>query len=133
MCMCAHIWTTILRVPHYFSLKFMAENNGTTFRLIKSSRGGNNSTRTDFYLTNHKILGEITYLLAMWKKKRVQTQKHIEILELSHIWLVDGTFKTASLLFGQTYCIHGLRSGPTPLEDGHLLPSFFALLPNKSQ
>ena len=55
------------------------------------------------------------------------------MLELAQIRLVDGTFKTAPLLFEQVYWIDGLRGGPTPLEDGHLLPSFFALLPNKSQ
>ena len=41
--------------------------------------------------------------------------------------------RTAPSLFEQVYCVHGLRGGLTPLEDGHLLPSFFALLPNKSQ
>ena len=55
------------------------------------------------------------------------------MLELAQIWLVDGTLKTAPLFFEQVYCIHGLRGGLTRLEDGHLLPSFFALLPNKSQ
>ena len=55
------------------------------------------------------------------------------MLELSKVWMVDGTFKTAPLLFEQVYCVHGMRGGPTPLEDGHLLTSFFALLPNKSQ
>ena len=57
----------------------------------------------------------------------------MEMLELAQIWLVDSTIKNAPLLFERVYCIHGLRGGPTPLEDGHLLPSFFALLPNKSQ
>ena len=55
------------------------------------------------------------------------------MLELAQIWLADGTFKTTPMLFEQVYCIHALRGGPLPLEDGHLLPSFFVLLPNKSQ
>ena len=39
------------------------------------------------------------------------------MLELAQIWLVDGTFKTAPSLFEQIYSVHGLRGGPTPLED----------------
>ena len=55
------------------------------------------------------------------------------MLAASQVWLADGTFKTAPALFGQVYVIHGLRGGPELIEDGHLLPSLFALLPNKTQ
>ena len=61
------------------------------------------------------------------------TQMNIEMLNASQIWLCDGTFKTAPKLFAQVYCIHGLRGGPSLLEDGHLLPSIFVLLPNKTE
>ena len=33
----------------------------------------------------------------------------------------------------QLYVIHALRGGPNPLEDGHLLPSLFVLLANKTE
>ena len=55
------------------------------------------------------------------------------MLVLSQYWLADGTFKTAPDLFSQVYVIHGLRGGPDPIQHGHLLPSLFVLLPNKSQ
>ena len=58
---------------------------------------------------------------------------NLEMLNTSQIWLSDGTFKTAPTLFAQVYCIHGLRGGPNLLEDGHLLPSLFVLLPNKME
>ena len=53
------------------------------------------------------------------------------MLQFSRVWLADGTFKTAPLLFTQVYVIHALRGDPDLLKDGHLLPSIFILLPNK--
>ena len=73
-----------------------------------------------------------SFYMILVQREKNSNFWNIEMLELSQIWLVDGIFKTAPLLFEQVYCIHGLRGGPTPLEDG-LLPSFFALLPNTSQ
>ena len=61
------------------------------------------------------------------------TQENVEMLNASQIWLADGTFKTAPPLFSQVYCIHGLRGGPNPLQDGHLLPCLFILLPSKTE
>ena len=61
------------------------------------------------------------------------TQRNLEMLRLARIWLADGTFKTAPILFEQVYVIHALRGGPKPLPDGHLLPSLFVLLTNKTQ
>ena len=61
------------------------------------------------------------------------TKCNVEMLNASQIWLADGTYKTAPSLFSQVYTIHGLRGGPNPLQDGHLLPSLFVLLPNKTE
>ena len=61
------------------------------------------------------------------------TQRNLEMLEQSTVWMADGTFKTAPALFTQVYAIHALRGGPDLLKDGHLLPSLFVLLPNKTE
>ena len=61
------------------------------------------------------------------------TERNLEMLQLSRMWLADGTFKTAPLLFTQLYVIHALRGGPDLMKDGHLLPSIFVLLPNKTE
>ena len=61
------------------------------------------------------------------------THTNTEMLVASQSWLADGTFKTAPPLFSQVHAIHSLRGGPNPLEDGHLLPSLFVLLPNKTE
>ena len=61
------------------------------------------------------------------------TQGNVEMLNASHIRLTDGTFKTAPSLFFKVYTIYGLRGGPNPLQDGHLLPSLFVLLLNKTE
>ena len=38
------------------------------------------------------------------------TQKNLDMFQFSRVWLADGTFRTASLLFTQVYVIHGLRA-----------------------
>ena len=43
------------------------------------------------------------------------------------------TFKTVPGLFYQLYVIHALKGGQNVFKDGHLLPSLFVLLPNKSE
>ncbi|KAI6648563.1 hypothetical protein LOD99_8043 [Oopsacas minuta] len=55
------------------------------------------------------------------------------MLQQSKIWLADGTFKTAPPLFAQVYVVHGLRGGDDPMKTGHLLPSLFVLLLNKTE
>ncbi|KAI6659606.1 hypothetical protein LOD99_14529 [Oopsacas minuta] len=55
------------------------------------------------------------------------------MLQQSKIWLADGTFKTAPPFFAQVYVVHGLRGGDDPMKTGHLLPSLFVLLPNKTE
>lgn len=54
------------------------------------------------------------------------TTQYLSVLWQCKVWLVDGTFDTAPLLFTQIYSIHGLRNGDTAPH--HLL---FALLPSK--
>ena len=61
------------------------------------------------------------------------TCQNVDMLINSQHWLADGTFKTAPTLFQQVYVIHALRGEPNPLLDGHVLPSLFVLLPNKTQ
>ncbi|KAI6656158.1 hypothetical protein LOD99_1491 [Oopsacas minuta] len=60
------------------------------------------------------------------------TKGNIEFLTMLKIWLADGTFKSVPTLFCQLYTVHCLIGGPNPLENGHLLPCVYALLPNKS-
>ena len=60
------------------------------------------------------------------------TKTNTEKLELAPIFLADGTFKTAPILFEQVYVIHALRGGPEQFENGHLLPSLFVLLTKKT-
>ena len=54
------------------------------------------------------------------------TQSNLDILVRSEHWYADGTFKTVSLIFGQLYTIHGLKSG-------NITPLLYALLPNKTE
>ena len=61
------------------------------------------------------------------------TQRNPEMLEQSTVWMADGTFKTAPALFTQVYVIHALLGGPDLMKDGHLFPSLFVLLPNKTE
>ena len=60
------------------------------------------------------------------------TQTNLQMLQSSRCWLADGTFKRAPSLFTQVYVVHGLRGGPDLAKDGHLLPSLFVLLVNKT-
>ena len=55
------------------------------------------------------------------------------MLKGAQCWLADGKIKTAPALFTKLYVIHALRGGPNPMEDGHLLPSLFVLLANKTE
>ena len=52
------------------------------------------------------------------------TQKNLDMLQFSRVWLADGTFRTAPLLFTQVYVIHALRGGPDLLKDDHLYFTF---------
>ena len=62
------------------------------------------------------------------------TQKNIDMLQISRVWLADGTFRTAPLLFTQVYVVHALRRGPDLLKDGHFFPSILFYFPtNRKQ
>ncbi|KAI6654436.1 hypothetical protein LOD99_832 [Oopsacas minuta] len=61
------------------------------------------------------------------------TQHNLGMLQRRKISLADGTFRTAPPLFAQVYVVHGPRGGDDPMKTGHLLPSLFVLLPNKTE
>ena len=60
------------------------------------------------------------------------TERNLEILSTSSVCLADGT-KTVPGLSYQLYVIHALKGGQDLFRNGHLLPSLFVLLPNKSE
>ena len=51
----------------------------------------------------------------------------------SHLWRADGTLKTVPSLFYQLYVIHAFKGGPNLIFTGHIFPSLYILLPNKTQ
>lgn len=53
------------------------------------------------------------------------TENNLSLLRRAHLWLVDGTFKTAPRLFYQLYTVHCIFESET-------FPVLYALLPNKS-
>ena len=61
------------------------------------------------------------------------TQDNVELLSSATVWLADGTFKTVPSLFYQLYVIHALKGGPGLIFTGHIFPSLYILLPNKTQ
>ena len=61
------------------------------------------------------------------------SDKNLEMLSTSSVWLADGTFKTVPGLFYQLYVIHALKGSQNLFKNGHLLPSLFILSPNKSE
>lgn len=54
------------------------------------------------------------------------TDRNLTFMESCEHWYVDGTFRCTPLLFGQLYTIHGIQYS-------NVIPSVFALLPNKTQ
>ena len=50
------------------------------------------------------------------------TQRNLEMLQLSQVWLTDGTFKTTPTLVALMYVLRALRGGPDPMKDGHSRP-----------
>jgi len=54
------------------------------------------------------------------------TKENLELMEKCNNWFVDGTFKCTPTLFTQIYTIHVLKTNS-------LIPTVYALLPNKSQ
>ena len=59
----------------------MAENNDATFRLIKSSRGGNKLEENGFLFDKHRILSEITYWQCE-RRKECKAILHIQGMEI---------------------------------------------------
>lgn len=55
------------------------------------------------------------------------------MLQLSKVWLADGTFKNAPILFTQVHAIHALRRSPELMKGEHLLTSISVLQPNKTE
>ena len=61
------------------------------------------------------------------------TQANVELLSSVTIWLADGTFKTVPSLFYQLYVINGLKGGLNLIFTGHIFPSLYVLLANRTQ
>ena len=56
------------------------------------------------------------------------------MLQASHYWMADGTYQNTPSLSVQVYVVHGLRGEAADLtKTGHLLPSIFVLLLNKTE
>ncbi|KAI6656058.1 hypothetical protein LOD99_11355 [Oopsacas minuta] len=60
------------------------------------------------------------------------TQHNLGMLQRSKIWLPNGYLQDGTSPLCQVYVVHGLRGGDDPMKTGHLLPSLFVLLPNKT-
>jgi hypothetical protein len=54
------------------------------------------------------------------------TQRNLDFMDRCNRWFADGTFKSSPKLFCQLYTIHGVQYT-------NVIPTVFALLPNKSE
>ena len=98
-----------LVIPH--SLK--TTRNGEKNFLLFDTKNGEMASENEMLLEDMRIIG-------------FGTDDALRKLANSHVWFLDGTFKTCPKLFHQIYTIHYMFHG-------HTFPAVYALLPGKTQ
>ena len=94
--------------------------------------------------SSHQIVGETLQTVSEGTSAKLpELDSHKRTIQRQRVRLQAAPVQPTSLeqltlpeeykLFTQVYVIHALRGGPDLMKDGHLLPSLFVLLPNKTE